>query len=233
MSLLTVVQNAMTLAGLPVPSAAFSSTDDTVEQFIRLVYIEGRDLLKRYDWNQLIVVESLTCLATAPQTGYPVAAFERMAQGTDMWNTTRKYRVIGPATSEEWRDLITWTVATYPQYWRIIAGVLNIYAPVLNDNITYEYISNKWILQAGVTAATTLSADTDTFRFPENLMELGLVWRWKQSKQLDYAEDMRTYQIALDDAMMSDKGGRRVYGTDRSSIYDRPHKPIWPGTITG
>jgi hypothetical protein len=64
-------------------------------------------------------------------------------------------------------------------------------------------------------------------------MDLGLVWRWKQSKQLDYAEDMRTYQIALDDGIMANKGGRRVLGTDRNSVYDRPHKPIWPGTITG
>ena len=44
MSLLTMVQNAMTLAGLPVPSSVFSSTNNTVEQFVRLVYVVGGGL---------------------------------------------------------------------------------------------------------------------------------------------------------------------------------------------
>ncbi len=231
MSLLTVVQNAMTLAGLPSPASAFSNTNNTVEQFIRLVYVEGRDLLKRHDWNLLLTVESLTCAATNAQTGYPVAAFERMARGTDVWNATSKWPITGPSSSEEWRNNITQVLVAYPQYWRLIGGVLNIYPPHSGDTITYEYISNKWIYQAGVTLATTLTADTDTFVFPENLLELGLVWRWKQSKQLDYAEDMKTYQIYLQDAIASDRGGSRTITTERYRL-ERPFK-TWPGTITG
>ena len=230
MSLLTVVQNAMTLSGLPVPATAFSNTNNTVEQMVRLVYVEGRDLLKRHDWNKLLTVESLTCGASNAQTGYPVAAFDRMARGTDVWNATRQWPINGPSSSEEWRDLITRVTVAWPQYWRLIGGVLNVYAPVSGDTITYEYITNKWILQTGTTAAATLVGDTDTFIFPEQLMELGLVWRWKQSKQLDYAEDMKTYQICLADSISSDKGGSRVISTMRGEV-ERPFR-TWPGTVT-
>jgi hypothetical protein len=230
MTLLTTVQNAMTLAGLPVPSSVFSSTNNTVEQFVRLVYVVGRDLLKRNDWQKLLTVESLTCAATNAQTGYPVAAFERMARGTDVWNATKKQAIYGPANSEEWRGLITQTAVAYPQYWRLINAVLNIYPPTSGDTITFEYISNKWIYQAGTTLATTLIGDTDTFIFPENLIEQELVWRWKQSKQLDYAEDMKTAQIAFEDEKASDRGGSRIITTARRTV--ERQRGTWPGTVT-
>ena len=41
-------------------------------------------------------MESLTCASTNAQTGYPVAAFERMARGTDVWNTTKKQAALRP-----------------------------------------------------------------------------------------------------------------------------------------
>lgn len=230
MSLLTVVQNAMTLAGLPTPSSAFSNTNDTVEQFIRLVYIEGRDLMKRHDWNLLLTTQTLTCGASAPQSGYPVAAFDRMARGTTMWNTTNDTPIYGPMNSDEWSQLSVLNITSVTQYWRLIGGVLNIRAPVSGDGIQYEYVSNKWIYQAASTLATTLIGDSDTFVFPENLMEQGLVWRFKQSKQLDYAEDLKTYEITLMDSISSDRGGRRKISTDRE-IFDRSNR-TWGGTVT-
>ena len=230
MTLLSTVQNAMALCGLDVPTAVYSSTDQLVKQMVRLLYVEGRDLLKRHDWNSLITVSTFTCGASNAQSGEPQTDFDRMSRGVDMWNTSSDWPIHGPISAEEWNELVVRSLTSLPQYWRIIGGVLNIEEPASGDTIRYEYISNKWILQAGVTAATTLSADTDTFRFPENLMELGLVWRWKQSKQLDYAEDMRAYQIHLMDAIQSDKGGRRVIMTDREGI-DRRHR-TWHGSIT-
>ena len=230
MALLQVIQNAMVLTGLPSPSIAYSSTSDTVQQFVRLAYVEGRDLLRRHDWNSLLVTESLTCAATNAQTGFPVAAFDRMAHGTEMWNTTNDWPITGPVDSRDWSDLTVRGITSVCQYWRLIGGVLNIYPPKSGDGIQYEYVSKNWINQAGTTPATTLAGDTDTFAFPEQLIELGLVWRFKQAKQLDYAEDMKTYQGFLLDAIASDKGGRRVIST---SIPDRARgRRTWPGSVT-
>lgn len=230
MSLLSVVQNAMVQAGLPTPSVVYSNTNGTVEQFVRLVYVEGRDLLKRHDWQNLLTTQTLTCAGTNAQTGYPASDFDRMARGTEVWNTSNDWPIVGPLNSKEWSDLTIRGVTSVPQFWRLIGGVLHIYQPVSGDGIQYEYVSNKWILQAGTTPATTLSADTDTFYFPEQVLELGLVWRWKQAKQLDYAEDMRTYEGALADAIASDKGGRRVITTSRP-VDNRPQR-TWPGTVS-
>lgn len=230
MSLLTVVQNAMTLAGLPNPSNVFSSTNDTVQTMVRLVYVEGRDLLKRHDWQQLLTTQTLTCAATNAQTGYPETDFDRMSRGTEMWNTSNDWPIIGPLNSKEWSDLTVRGVTSVPQFWRLIGGVLHVYQPVSGDGIQYEYVSKNWIKQGGTTPAETLMGDNDTFYFPEQVMELGLVWRFKQAKQLDYAEDLRTYQGFLMDAIASDKGGRRVITTSRP-VDNRPQR-TWPGTVS-
>lgn len=230
MSLLTVIQNAMALTGLPTPSNVFSNTNDTVQQMIRLLYVDGRDLSKRHDWQNMLVTQTLTCAATNAQTGYPVAAFDRMARGTDVWNTTNDTPLLGPLNSQEWNELTVRTITSLPQYWRIIGGVLNVYAPVSGNGLQYEYVSKNWIYQGGTTAAVALTGDSDTFVFPENLLELGIVWRFKQAKQLDYAEDMKTYQTFLMDTISGDRGGARTITTSRPSM-QRPNR-TWPGTIT-
>lgn len=241
MSLLSVVRNAMAICSMPAPQQVFSNIDPSVTQMLALLYMQGRDLVKRHDWSVLQVTETLTCIAANAQTGYPVAAFDRMARGSQVWNTSKDWPIHGPVSADEWGDLIVRNAVTLPQYWRLLGGVLNIYAPTVGDGVRYEYISKYWIFNNGAPlglapsslvtgAAESFISDSDTFLFPEELLELGLIWRWKQAKQLDYAEDMRNFEIALRNAIDSDKGGRRVIGTDRARL-ERPFKS-WPGTIT-
>lgn len=231
MTLLTTVQNAMVQCSLSAPAAVYASTDDIVKQMIRLLYVEGRELLKRHDWNILVTPVTFVCGASNAQTNQPPSAFDRFAKGARIWNVDNKTALSGPLTADAWNEAIVDDVsAAIPLYWRLIGGVLNIEPPVSGTNIRYEYISNKWIKQAGVTLATTLSADTDTFVFPEHLLEMGLVWRFKQAKGLDYAEDMRTYGSYLQEVISGDMGGSRVIKTDARPVYDNRY--TWHGTIT-
>lgn len=230
MTLLTTVQNAMALCSLSVPSVVYTSQDDLVRQMVRLLYVEGRDLIKRHDWNGLTTAVTFTSVGTNAQTGHPASDFDRFTRGSEIWNTSNDWPIHGPVNAGEWAALIVTTSTSLPQYWRLINGVLNIEQPSAGDSIRYEYISNKWIKQAGTTAATTLLGDSDTFYLPERVLELGLVWRFKQAKGLDYAEDMRTWNIALADEIASDKGGARTINTDLGSS---PRAGItWYGTVT-
>lgn len=214
MTLLSTVQNAMVQCSLTAPSVVYTSADDIVKQMVRLLYVEGRELLKRHDWNILVRPVTFVCGASNAQTNQPPSGFDRFAKGAKIWNVDNQWELTGPVNADEWNEAIIRDVSALPMYWRLIGGVLNIEPPVSGTNMRYEYISNKWIKQAGVTLATTLSADTDTFVFPEHLLELGLVWRFKQAKGLDYAEDMRTYGLWLQEAISGDSGGRRIISTD-------------------
>lgn len=230
MTLLTVVQNAMTQVGLDPPSAVYSSTAELVRQMKALVMVEGRKLLDDCDWQKLLTARTFTSAATNNQSADPPTDFLRMANGSRMWNEANDFEIPGPINADEYNELIVRAVSTLPQYWRIIGGVLYIVRSTSGQTIRYEYITNKWILQAGVTAATSLSADTDTFRVPENVLELGLVWRFKKAKGLEYAEDMRDYELALAAAKLQNVGGRRIISTGKTEM--RPRPGTWPGTVT-
>lgn len=235
MSLLTVVQNATDLLSLSRPSSAYGSSDATVRLLLRLLMVEGRDLLKAHDWSALVTAKTFTFISGNPQTGEPPAAFDRMSRAGNgefiMWNDTNNWGIVGPVSASEWTEYLARSFTALPQFWRLIDGVLNVTNAVAGDSGRYEYISKNWILQAGSTPGSSLSADSDTFEFPENLLELGLVWRFKQAKGLDYAEDMDTYGRHRQDCITSDKGQARTISTATEKI-DRSTR-TWYGTITG
>lgn len=233
MTLLTTIQDACYLLTIPAPTAVVGSTDPQLLQLLGLLKAVGTDLRDKHDWSSLLTAATFTCGASNAQTGYPPAAFERMSDGVDMWNDTTNWRIDGPVTAQVWTELITRSVATLPQHWRMIDGVFNIYAPKSGDTIRYEYVSKYWILQAGTTPADAFSADTDTFELPEWLLTLGLVWRWKQAKGLDYAEDLQTFNDKFAAAVKRDKGGLQKLTTMRAMDFDSAaRRRNWPGTVT-
>ena len=79
---------------------------------------------------------------------------------------------------------------------------------------TFPYISNAWARAADGTARAWFEADTDAFTIDERLLTLGLIWRWKAQKGMEYGEDMATYEQALSQAQARDAGSR-VYRNRR------------------
>lgn len=70
----------------------------------------------------------------------------------------------------------------------------------------------------------------DVFVLPERLLTLSLIWRWRQMKRMEYAEDLTNYEIALGMAAGTDKGARvLVVGRQRSRIVSS--QPVYPGRI--
>ncbi len=214
MTLLTVINDAEDTLTQTRSTAVYGQSGSHQRQILQILKKVGWDLVKVHDWQVLLTVEEFTCAATEAQTGYPQTGFDRMADHTVMWNNTDDRQILGPTPSDVWSELTVRDVTTLPQYWRLKGGVLQITSPTLGENIRYEYITSKWILQAGTTAATTFSADTDTFRFDEHLLTLGVVWRWLKEKGFDYAEAMMDYERYLESVKKSDRGGLVKIETD-------------------
>ena len=53
-------------------------------------------------------------------------------------------------------------------------------------------------------------ADADTAMLDETLIQLGVRWRFLRAKGLDYAEEMASYERALEQAMARDGGSTAV-----------------------
>jgi len=103
--------------------------------------------------------------------------------------------------------------------------------PIMGAGISaaFVFLSKNCIKSASGGFSSEFTADTDTFRLPERLLKLGMIWQWKAQKGSPYAEDMASYEDAL----------RRVAGADRPAPIIVDRLPIsqnarvafpWPST---
>lgn len=233
MSLLTIIQEAALAVGLPEPSAVVSSTDLAVKKLLGFANQGGRQLAKYHDWQNLIVEQTFTSLATQEQTNaLPPADYGRMVYNPEVWDRTSDTRLAGPTPQRYWQRLLANTSTGSPGYWRIIGNQLNV-LPVMTagNTLAFEYISKRWAESSGGTAQEIFMADTDTARIPEDLITLEVIWRFRQSRGFaQYAEDMSTAEREKEKAAAADRGTGRIR-TESQYTDGLPAQPYFSGTI--
>lgn len=210
MTLLTIVRDAAVELGFAQPAAVVTSTDPTVLLLRVIASKEGKELARRFDWEILQVEASFTTVAAETQIAAvrtTFADFGHIINGT-MWNRTQNRIVRGPLTPAEWQQKNAATAqVTIGNYFRIRGNKLLFFStPPAGDSIFFEYISNKWCQSSLAVAQTDWAADTDTALVDEEIIRLGIIWRYRKAKGFDYGEDFRTYEMALQDVFGPDAG---------------------------
>lgn len=210
MSLLTVIQYVCGRVNVPVPATVYGTTDEQVLQLLRLLEEEGNDLAQRGDWQAITFEATHTTTAAEDQgtvTSIATNGFRHIKNGT-FWDRSSNLPILGPLTDTEWQAL-KGLGTTGPRYhYRIRGGKLLINpTPAASLSWAFEYVSKNWILGAdGTTYKQYFTLDTDTILLPEDLVLMGLRWRWKKEKGLEYAEDFRTYEMQVKQQLSRDAG---------------------------
>lgn len=181
MSLLTIVQKAIRQSKVitDVPNTVIGNNDPDIQQSQELLFEIGETLKVEYDWQFLVREASFNTVAS--DNSYPfstvvsdgdLAAFV----GNTMFDTTntREVKII---SYSDW-EFLTNTVNSSAGIDKSIAQFgdsLYIYpTPNSVDTITFLYKSSQWITSSGGTGQDDWLADTDTSKFPEYLLQLGL-----------------------------------------------------------
>lgn len=233
MSLLTIAQAFCRRQGLPVPTTVVGSTDEITIQIQGLIEEEGNDLSERGPWQGLVNEATLTTTATANQGDMKTLCpngFRYILNNT-IWSRTRRLPVAGPMDPQEWQQLQALFVNGPYYRYRIRQDDLYVNPnPPAGESWAWEYVSYNWITDStGVQYRQYFQDDTDVSLLPETLLIAGLRWRWKKEKGLDYAEDFRTYEAQVADALGRD-GGKRVLSMDQANKGLRPGIWVSPGT---
>jgi hypothetical protein len=227
-SLLSIIQGAATELNLNSPTAVISSTDTQVLQLLSLVKSDGLDLLRRYDWQILTKEATFSTVATQVQTTLAAVApdFYRFVNES-MNNRTQKWRVLGPLTPQEWqRRLALGAQVGVVNSFRVRGGSIYFYPiPPASNTIYFEYISNKWVQDVGGTAKAAFTVDTDTSLIDEDILKLGVKWRFLKAKGLDYSEEFRSYEAALESVFGPDGGSTLVDMTGTTIDWTIPAMP--------
>jgi hypothetical protein len=238
-TLLSVTQAVCRQLGLPQPNAAFSATDDMVEQIVILAQEAGDDLMRDHDWSVLTVVKDFTGSGVQVQGDPPTVsiAFDRFAQNTGIWDTGQRRMLSGPKTPAEWQGLTIDNLGNPHGYWTMLGGVINILpAPAITDTFRYTYITKNWIrvaLGSQISDIAEWNNDTNTSLLPERLIKLSTIWRWKQVKGLSYEEDMATFEREKIRHIARDRGPRSISTSAWIRDEDGLLDTWWPGGPIG
>lgn len=211
MSLLTIATAALSeIGGYDIPSTFYGNQNLTARQCVSLTNREGKTLEKELRWQELITEHTFTTVSGTATYVLPTdfRAFGNMSQ----WDRTNRWRMTGPTPSIVWQWLNSGiAVAATTTRWFALRGNLFTVYPTpstTGDTLAFDYYSKSWVTkQSDSTNVTEWSADNDTSRIDEDLLTMGLKWRFLQAKGMPYQPEYAEYS-SIKDALAEDNGGR-------------------------
>ena len=205
MTLLTIIEGAADEIGLERPSTVVSNNDPQVRQLLRAAAQEGKYLAKSYNWQILKKEGAGTTAAQESQGVMTTIAgdFDRFANDT-MWNRTTSTKIYGPLTDVQWQRVKADVTSGVNNWFRIRGGTLLFTPnPTASQSVKFEYYSERWVDQGtGATPAVadgvSFNNDANTVVFDEEIMALGVTYRWLKGRGLDYQAVLMEYRERLE-----------------------------------
>ena len=229
MTLLTICQDAANEIGVPSPSAVIGSVDTTVIQLLAAANREGKSLVSGYDWQTLVKEETHTTIAAESQGAMTTIASDFLRFSNDtMWNRTTNRKFYGPLNNTEWQTLKGIVVNGVTNYFRIRGNLLLLNPiPTVGQSLVFEYIGKNWVDTTGDGSAnaTSYAADANTTVLDEDLITLGVVWRFLKQKGLPYDNQFQEYQMKLSEKQAKDGAKQIIRLTGRTRAFLPVNEP--------
>lgn len=117
-----------------------------------------------------------------------------------MWDRGFRWQLLGPLNPQEWQVLKSGISPTGPRRrFRLINNQIFIDPiPYDSNQLVFEYYSNNWCQNNSGQTQVRWAADTDTYLLDDDTFILGLIWRYRMAKGLDYSEEKMMWQNSID-----------------------------------
>lgn len=227
LTLLQLCNNVADQVGVERPPAVIGSTNKTARRMLGLLTLECKLLTERHPWSALIREATIT---TANGTAsYPVESdFDRIIDHT-VWDATNYWEMRGSLTPAQWQRAKR-SIAAQPTNrrrfrlkWDTVSKAREVFidpTPTSADSLIYEYVSVNYCQATGGGALQSAwTADTDVPLLRDTLLLLGLVWRYRNSRGLPYAEEKNEYERAVMTAIDEDTPAQVVDLAGKSAFY--------------
>ncbi|WP_434733761.1 hypothetical protein NL154_05685 [Rhizobium sp. YTUHZ044] len=210
MSFLTAAQSAAIRLIGRKPTTFFSSQNTFELEIADLANEVAADLVKYADWRTLIAQHSMVGDGVTTAFNLP-SDYDRMPFAQHItranWYT---WGYVDAPDLNYWNDLVNGLATPNPGYWIILGGQVQFRPAVsAGETAQFYYVSKNIVLDADATTKKAqFTQDDDSLRVDERLLTLGLIWRWRAQKRLEYSEDLQNYEIAAAQASSNDRGAR-------------------------
>lgn len=199
-------------------------------EFADLANEVATDIMKKHQWQALTRFNTITGDGSA--SAFPLPDdFDRMLIASEIDDpNTWFWGFCHIDNASQWLRIKNSGFGyVSPGMWIILENKTQFLpVPGLGAQASYPYISKAYALSPTNAPQNAFAADLDTFKLEERLLTLGVIWRYRQQKRLDYAEDMETYEIALSEAMARDGGQRVIRSCPRRSPMNVSAGWPWP-----
>lgn len=214
MSVLSIISSFCKMHALAVPTAVLGSTDTQTIQLFEILQEVINEMVTESKFNVTTQEAVFSCTPSEDQgllsdlapNGYKFAIFETF------FNRTEMLPLVGPLSEVEWQALKTLPDTGVRFSFRIRGDHLLLH-PVPTtpySDIAFEYMSSWAVKSATGALKAAVTADDDTFVFPDEIIKRGLAYRWKQIKGLPYQADEQRFWNMLNNYIAKDKVKRRV-----------------------
>ena len=205
MSVLTAIQSASVRLNQSRPGIVFSDNSQYANEMSELANEAAIAIAKAADWRKL---HKLYVFSGTGKVEFPFPDdYDRMPLKASMFSTRSRMALVRARDIDQWLQLQILPVVGYPGRWIITGGHIEVMPALMAcEEVKFYYIT-KNIVEGDKTVFTN---DNDVFLLSERLLTLGLVWRWRALKGLDYSEDMKNYDVALSEEAGRDKGSRMI-----------------------
>lgn len=169
MSIATVIQNVANEAGYTVESNILTSQETTTKQLLAIANRINRDIFEAYPWPKCYASGAIT-LVNGQATYQLPAAFSYYHYET-FWNSSTRWRVLGPMTEQEYAEIRGFGLNTTVYQRFQIRGLSNselLISPTpgasySGDIIIFEYIADRSVRPKTWTTATAFAANSYCF----------------------------------------------------------------------
>jgi hypothetical protein len=210
-----VTPNPLT-AGVTTAMQAYDTNAMPVETNVTNISSSTITISNTSTATSILTGESFFC----GQATYPLPSDFNYFMAQTFWDRDFRWQLLGPLDAQEWQVLKSGISPTGPRRrFRIYNNTFNIdpvpgFSSSDNGSIeVYEYYSNGWCQSTGGingNIQTIWTADTDNYCLDDQAMILGIKWRYRRAKGLDYGEEKRTYDLLAERLMSRDGGSRNL-----------------------
>lgn len=232
MTILSVCQRLSTKIGIARPSVIYASTDRDMYALQEVIADAVLTIKEAHDWQLFKAIHTLT--GTGAAVGFALPSdYDRMLRTASLWSSRYLWAMDHVLDTDRWLELLTLPYTQVTGSWTIYGGQIQILDTMATgDTAKFFYIKNLPVVSAASATKAAFTADDDSFRLNEELLRLAIIYKWKQSKQQAYEEEMADFNIMLN-RMIDKDGGSKPIVSGRHGASWRNNNVAWPGSISG
>jgi hypothetical protein len=214
------------------PANWITATTSTEMQFKQFLADVARELLQRHEWA--------ACAADTTFTGggsvysLPVDYFRVFDDGDAVYEISPMRRPVKPMPNRgDWTVTKTWNWTGSQRYYRLLGSSIEFQATLpVGASVKMAYLKNTWAVSSdGVTPRSVWSNVADISYIPAYLLQLGIIWRWRRSKGLVYADRRSEFESELARCVGDDGNRRKVDFSGPSTDTGNPMRVPVPDFI--